>query len=472
MVGAGQDFNLLFSYYNMFHLPILQGSYTNKNELNERKLKYKYLIELNQQYNKLIKDGQRDKNISIINNFPTLYDRNGYSPNTYANNNNSNTYINDPLTPDDSDDNMETRFYHDYIKPQKSYERWFNITKNGNANFTKANNNNNTNNKKRIRKPFQKKQISYKKFNNIVNKTRKRLNLNNTHHSHRQITMINAMINGQIKLNDKNLSDVPASDQHIKILINLLYQNVFQNNWDLSYKIFAILIRLPRIDIKSIWHLGCKILSNCIDKINLLDYLNWLHSFYSTKNNFIQNRNYRNDPVFREGSRTHTPQFSITWIWENLINCYDNIEQLDELIEKINELMLLPPFMDDSQIWFILSMCHFCKANCISQQLNQLNNNGNNDINMEYQNSKLEINLQSSITQVNLQLQKCTDMEIPRDYIQRQLQNMEIRHNEFVVEETSFFQQLDNEDTSFDNNALFLDETYEHERRDSTSSSE
>lgn len=432
----------------MFHIPILQGSYTNKNDLGERKLKYKLLIELNQQYNKLYKNDPAVANTTIISNAPESSGNNVCS--------------NDPLTPDDSDDNMETKFYHDYIKPQKTYERWFDVSK---TSVSKSG--------KRLRKPFQKRHINYKNYSNIVDKTRKRLNLNSGHYSHRQLNLVNEMVNGHIKLDDKVHSSV--HDQHIKNLINLLYHNIFQCNWNVSYKIFAILIRLPRVDIKSIWHLGCKILSNCIDKVTLLDYLNWLHSFYSSKKNFIQNRNYRNDPVFREGSRTHTPQFSVTWIWENLIDCYDNMDKIDQLVDKVNELLLLPPFMDDSQVWFILSMCHFCKANCISEELTQMTSDHSKDnIDVEYRRNQLETFLQTSITQVNVNLQKCQDLEIPRDYIQRQLQHMEIRHNEFVVEETSFLQQLDREDTSFDvhDNALFLDEAYDQDRRGSVPSSE
>ena len=44
-----------------------------------------------------------------------------------------------------------------------------------------------------------------------------------------------------------------AFRQHINNLTTLLHLQIMKQNWSIAYKIFALLIRFPQVDIRTIW---------------------------------------------------------------------------------------------------------------------------------------------------------------------------------------------------------------------------
>lgn len=159
---------------------------------------------------------------------------------------------------------------------------------------------------------------------------------------------------------------------HIVHLNQLLHINVLNQNWKVAYRCFSLLIRLEDVDIRSIWAIGSKVISETQDMKQNESFLEWLSSVFSTKVQFNQGTNYRLDPVFRSGSRTHSPKFVLTWLWTRLSNFAKNHSEnkressLHSLIERINEMVLGPPYMDDPEVWFILALTHIIMADQLS----------------------------------------------------------------------------------------------------------
>ena len=57
-----------------------------------------------------------------------------------------------------------------------------------------------------------------------------------------------------------------AFRQHINNLTTLLHLQIMKQNWSIAYKIFALLIRFPQVDIRTIWPLVIEILMQLSNK--------------------------------------------------------------------------------------------------------------------------------------------------------------------------------------------------------------
>ncbi|CAX40167.1 RNA polymerase I-specific transcription initiation factor, putative [Candida dubliniensis CD36] len=158
-----------------------------------------------------------------------------------------------------------------------------------------------------------------------------------------------------------------AFRQHINNLTTLLHLQMMKKNWSIAYKIFALLIRFPQVDIRTIWPLGIEILmqldQNKTNFLKVKKFFNYLSSFYMiTDNNpatrFISiNHNNRSTvaPVWRSGSKTLTPLYVITSLWYIFIQ-----NDYEQVLNKINELILEPPYNSEGVLYFISSLCHLC----------------------------------------------------------------------------------------------------------------
>lgn len=236
--------------------------------------------------------------------------------------------------------------------------------------------------------------------------------------------------------------------KQIETLTQILFINVSRGNWDIAYKTFSILIRIPEVDIRNIWGLGTRILMEKGQTTRSLEFLKWMSTVYSSKINFVQSRCYRTPPVFRSGSKTHSPKYATTWLWNSLIRAtevisleeegkVDREEEIDpssykkssgmdriaQLIDRLSEMVLVPPYMEDPEVWFIYSMCHMVKADYLSSNYDgsQLSGSGK-DI------------ARNQVTQhihyVKTYLQNCVqkgNFEYPKQFIEGRLKEFESR---------------------------------------------
>ena len=69
------------------------------------------------------------------------------------------------------------------------------------------------------------------------------------------------------------------------------------------------------------------------------------------------NHKYRNNvaPVWRSGSKTLTPLYVITSLWYIFV-----LGDYEQVLNKINELILEPPYNSEGVLYFISSLCHLC----------------------------------------------------------------------------------------------------------------
>ena len=159
--------------------------------------------------------------------------------------------------------------------------------------------------------------------------------------------------------------------QHIGNLKVLLHLNVLRQNWDLAYKIFCLLIRLPSVDIRAIWPIGIEILIRQQEKlthegaerITSKDerFYDWLSSFFTIA--YVNAAHLDGPskvslaPIWRSGSKSHTPLYIVSSLW-NLLSKgkYQTLEQ------RLGELVLEPPYNSDGVFYFLMVLCNIVEA--------------------------------------------------------------------------------------------------------------
>ncbi|AJS85403.1 Rrn11p [Saccharomyces cerevisiae YJM1342] len=276
---------------------------------------------------------------------------------------------------DKEDSDEERKFWKKYEKPEKSFEIWRTVSSQN-------------------KQPINKQKMTYHNFKKIEKIPLRKMEIPLLHCTKENKLYFQSISRGLEPLKTSTSEVRNYRTRHIVTLTDLLHLNVSRHNWSLAYKIFATLIRIPGVQIKSLWGIGVEILDNLSNSSSGLDFLQWMCQIYSSKSRFVQNINYRSIvPPFQTGSRTHTAKFAITYLWSSLINCQKSMEPssniidkpfdtendlLQELIDKISEWVLTPPFMEDAEVWFIYASCHLLKADALSRQF--VNDNKTNDL--------------------------------------------------------------------------------------------
>ncbi|KAK5959645.1 Rrn11p PWA37_003008 [Arxiozyma heterogenica] len=367
----------------------------------------------------------------------------------------------------------ERKYFSRHHKPQQTYELWID------PNTT-------------THRPLQTNIIRFPEWSKIETRTKSKLKepLAQTTHS---LKAYQKLIPYGLYLHDphniRSYHKRPTiQDKHIETMVILLRIHISKLNWSMAYRIFALLIRIPRVDIRSIWQYGVAILNQSENLIQCLTFLEWMHSVFSSKKAYHLTNLLQSDPVFRGSSRNHTAQFSLTWLWNSLIfystkgdqtrrnkhdyekgnmrikeedgeydehflNKYDK-EGMERLIEKITEMILSPPFMEDGEVWFILAMCHMMRADYTS--LCYLNRRGGQP---SYEREKLYDQVTYDINKVIKYLKESKsrqngDFLYPNDYIMRSLTQIELRVSEEEEEEDD-----DDDDEEEEKEASLSDDT-------------
>ncbi|SCU81709.1 LAMI_0B07338g1_1 [Lachancea mirantina] len=270
---------------------------------------------------------------------------------------------------DEEEDQNYERVYHSmHEKPQETFEVWATD--------------------KRKLQPINKNFVTFAECHDLERYAQRRIEPHLARASKTVRCSFDAIKSGQEVIPVRNNTSHHMA--HVHRLNDLLHVAVLERQWKFAYRCFCVLIRLPDIDIRSIWGLGVRILHEMAGSDPQIgtsqQFLEWLSSVYSRKSNYNQTINHKLDPVFRLGSRTHTAKFVTTWLWEILLDtCPNETEgafigaqemkanerKSNYLIEKLSEMVLVPPYMDDPEIWFIYALCHLVQADLLSRQFLQ-----------------------------------------------------------------------------------------------------
>ncbi|AET38562.1 Rrn11p Ecym_3049 [Eremothecium cymbalariae DBVPG len=247
----------------------------------------------------------------------------------------------------------EKIFYSKYYVPEETYEVW----------TTSINN----------RIPIQRRSMSYHVFRTIEKYAHKKVAASLALSSKKLTGFFEVIRSGYETCPRERITNYQKV--HLHHLVDLLYINILRGDFDTAYRCFSLLIRMNFVDLRSMWNLGSKILEH----YNLDDqerFLEWMSTVLTSNSAFPQNSKNQLDPVFRSGSRTHIPNFVLSWLWLVLENAvkervFSSGHDINWLLDKISELVLRPPYMDDAEVWFIYAMCYFIKADKLSLQLKQ-----------------------------------------------------------------------------------------------------
>ncbi|CAK7913474.1 hypothetical protein CAAN1_20S00936 [[Candida] anglica] len=200
---------------------------------------------------------------------------------------------------------------------------------------------------------------------------------------------------------------------HVNNLKNLLHINILRRNWQMAYKVFCLLVRLPNVDIRSVWPLGVEILRQQ-QKLNGKNqptmykddrFFDWLASFFIISRSAGNQTRMISAPIWRSGSRTHTPLYIIMSLWSLLVR-----QEYSKLNDRLEELLLEPPFNTDGVFFFISALCKL--SECI--ELIRQGANGFKDT------------IVNNCNFVEKQLEQCKELHFayPRDLIHNELKSV------------------------------------------------
>ncbi|QLL35058.1 hypothetical protein HG536_0H04340 [Torulaspora globosa] len=353
----------------MFEFPIALSS---KRVRNSRKLRYQYVNNLYQKYNKI--EGITPNGLPTPENSAAESSENecalerkrnrirrrlksiaGESYSDFESDEELNDAAGEALE-DDEEENQERSYFKKYEKPQESFEKW------------------QTDAKKRA--PIRRTKISFTKYQRMCKSAKRKMANALELASRRSRIYLQTVSEGFEMVEPIDVKPETYQMKHISVLNSLLHVQLCRGNWDAAYNCFALLIRIPGVDIRNVWGIGNQVL-HAKESPKYLEFLEWMSNIYSSRTTYPEDVNFRTAPVFTKGSRTHVPKFVSTWLWESLIqytresfeisgDSERDTDKLQELIDKISEMILAPPHMEDSEIWFIYSLCHMVKADILS----------------------------------------------------------------------------------------------------------
>ena len=265
--------------------------------------------------------------------------------------------------------------------------------------------------------------------------------------------------------------NIGLRNHHINNLKTLLHVNILRRNWELAYKIFCLLIRLPKVDIRSLWPLGIEILNRQREEtaydnkdIKLFKdekFFDWLSSFFIIhrhSNTFnLSNTRKISAPIWRSGSRTHTPMYVITSLWGLMIK-----NKYTRLRDRLDELLLEPPYNTDGVFYFLMVLCklleNFKLANKYSSVGNEApvdesENEDDDELNDLFFTSKNDIHKKILENQkvIERNLEKCIEFnfEFPQSLINNEINGIMKQINEDLNDSSP--SSLSSSERDFDN---------------------
>ncbi|SJM85861.1 related to RNA polymerase I-specific transcription initiation factor RRN11 [Zygosaccharomyces bailii] len=404
----------------MFEIPVVSISKCTR---TSRKLKYQYINNLTRKYDSINGISSSHRGLPTPENSATEISENEEAVErkkkrtrrrwkSIIGDSYSDSESDEDLTMDDTD-NEERKFYKRYEKPQATFEKWHRGPKR--------------------RVPIQRNRITYSTLKRIQKYGSREVENSRAIASKSSKIYFDAVSQGYQVFDPTYGRANTFQLKHIDTLTGLLHLNVSRKKWVLAYKCFALLIRIPGVDVRTLWGLGERILAEK-QPTRSLEFLQWMSNVYSSKLPFVEDINYRMAPVFTKGSKTHTPKYTTVWLWECLVRYANELEDpemeqnaennLQSLMERISEMVLGPPYMDDPEVWFIYALCHMVKADVLSQRFNPNITGSLRDI----ASSQIIQHVQCTKSY----LQRCSekgDFGYPKRYIGKRLAAFEARLN-------------------------------------------
>jgi RNA polymerase I-specific transcription initiation factor RRN11 len=181
--------------------------------------------------------------------------------------------------------------------------------------------------------------------------------------------------------------------RHTGIVLKLLHLSVMRRKWYLAYKCFTLLIRIPQVDIRSIWPIGLEIITrlaelkyqeqqpdDTISEYNLRVYdikershpfkdeqfLQWLEIFYPINKTLNPRVPYRVLP-FRVGTVDSAPFYVLALVWTLLMKY-----KFPAANEKLSELLLTQPYISDGLYHFLQGFSYQLEASMLISQEDRL----------------------------------------------------------------------------------------------------
>ncbi|CAM9021081.1 unnamed protein product [Wickerhamomyces anomalus] len=187
-------------------------------------------------------------------------------------------------------------------------------------------------------------------------------------------------------------NNVSYTKKHTMVVSKLLHLNILRKNWQVAYRCFSLLIRLHHVDIRAIWPLGIEILTRLaeekflktqpegsVDEYKLRtnfhnteissqlelfkdeQFIAWLQTFYPINWVLNPNTNYVQLP-YRVGTRDTPPVYMVNLIWALIMK-----QNFKKVNEKLSELLLQAPYLDDGIYYFLQGFSYQLEASSLSK---------------------------------------------------------------------------------------------------------
>ncbi|CAH6720087.1 hypothetical protein CLIB1444_03S04104 [[Candida] jaroonii] len=244
---------------------------------------------------------------------------------------------------------------------------------------------------------------------------------------------------------------------HLHNLTIFLHLSMAKDNWDVAYKIFCLILRMPDLDIRNFWSLGVEILKQKAMRSNFKlftskqqRFFTWLVSFYVLK---FKNPSYNSlAPIYKSGSLTRVPIYFITSLWSLLSQ-----NDYKKVIDDVEGLILIRPYDTDGTLHFILTVSYLMQTTKLSSDYEMANNSSRSD---------LYLKITKNFRTIEKYLEKCDklDFQYPRDLIDEQIKYItdtlaraDNQDNENSLDSTDDYDNESDEDTN--DNEIDMDET-------------
>lgn len=263
----------------------------------------------------------------------------------------------------------------------------------------------------------------------------------------------------EILPNQSTSSTHSVLNRHLNNMNTLLHINILRQNWELSYKLFCIIIRFPMVDIRQLWPLGIEILTQLGTKnkeqpatMRVTKFFNYLNSFYtvSYRNTISIERSDRSAiaPAWRSGTRSLTPMYLITSLWHLFVQ-----QEYEQILNKILELILEPPYHKEGVLYFIAALCYLCQCCTVvnhfalQHDLDKFSETG-----ATYRSTKECLNLLSTNwKKIELNLNKCKEFEFDLPFTELRTQW------EMIVEKLYEIEKSNNDEKVKANGTTIID---------------
>ncbi|CDR40103.1 CYFA0S04e03664g1_1 [Cyberlindnera fabianii] len=171
--------------------------------------------------------------------------------------------------------------------------------------------------------------------------------------------------------------------RQLTTVLDLLHINILRKKWELAYKCFLAVVHFQKFDLRSVWYLGLEVLTRlgeqrfleahpdasehelrtygALNDVPMTitkdeQFLRWLESTYRPKRGYSSKAIYR-EFAYRAGTKDTPSMYVTTLIWTMVMK-----QRFDEALEKLDELLMTKPYLDDGTYHFLKSLSYQVQA--------------------------------------------------------------------------------------------------------------